>query len=101
MRLRVFAGLLLASLLYAQSLPEMRMLPTEMRVSAVDGNQIGSSGLVGVHTRVLFGDPPKLASIRSCCSCLHTRRFRGIRTATIAWRRWSQALGTALPPGKG
>lgn len=56
MRMKVLAGLLLASLLYAQSLPEIRMLPAEMRGGAVDGNQIGSSGLAGVHTKVLFGD---------------------------------------------
>jgi len=59
MRMRVLAGMSLASLLYAQSLPEMRMLPAEMRGSAVDGNQIGSSGLAGVHTKVIFGDPSK------------------------------------------
>jgi len=59
MRMRVLAGLSLASLLCAQSLPEMRMLPAEMRGSAVDGNQIGSSGLAGVHTKVIFGDPSK------------------------------------------
>ena len=50
------ASLLCASLLFAQALREMRMLPAEMRGGAVDGNQLGSSGLAGVHTRVLFGD---------------------------------------------
>ena len=30
-----------------------------MRISVVDGNQIGTSGLAGVHTKVLFGDPSK------------------------------------------
>ena len=59
MRMKILAGLSLASLLCAQSLPEMRMLPEEMRGGAVDGNQIGSSGLAGVHTKVLFGDPSK------------------------------------------
>ena len=64
MRLRVLAGLSLASLLCAQSLPEMRMLPAEMHGSAVDGNKVGSSGLAAVHTKVLFGDPSKQASAR-------------------------------------
>ena len=59
MRMKVLAGLSLASFLCAQSLPEIRMLPAEMRGGAVDGNQIGSSGLAGVHTKVLFGDPSK------------------------------------------
>jgi hypothetical protein len=59
MRMKVLAGLLLAALLCAQSLPEMRLLPAEMRDDVVDGNQIGSSGLAGVDTKVLFGDPSK------------------------------------------
>jgi hypothetical protein len=59
MRIKLLAGLSVASLLCAQSLPEMRMPPAEMRGSAVDGNQIGSSGLAGVHTKVLLGDPAK------------------------------------------
>jgi quercetin dioxygenase-like cupin family protein len=59
MRMKVLAGLSLAALLCGQSLPEMRMLPAEMRGGAVDNNQIGSSRLAGVHTKVLFGDPSK------------------------------------------
>ncbi len=43
----------------AQSLPEMRMRPAEIRTSALDNNQIGSSGLPGVDTKVVFGDPSK------------------------------------------
>ena len=45
----------------AQSLPEMRMTPPEIAASAssLDNNQIGSSGVTGVHTKVLFGDPKK------------------------------------------
>jgi hypothetical protein len=43
----------------AQSLPEMHMTPAEIRASARDNNQIGSSGLPGVHTKVVFGDPPQ------------------------------------------
>src|SRR5436853_4866484 len=58
--MKVLTGLSLASWLFSQSLPEMRMLPAEMgRGGAVDANQIGSSGLAGVHTKVLFGDPSK------------------------------------------
>ena len=52
-------SLVAASAATAQSLPEMRMTPAEIRASAVDSNQIGSSGLAGVHTKVLFGDPSK------------------------------------------
>src|SRR3984957_3033128 len=43
----------------AQSLPEMRMTPAEIRASVLDSNQIGSSAVPGVHTKVVFGDPSK------------------------------------------
>jgi len=52
-------SLVVASAAAGPSLPEMRMTPAEIRASAVDTNQIGSSGLPGVHTKVLFGDPEK------------------------------------------
>lgn len=51
--------LVVASAAIAQSLPEMRMTPAEIRASALDDNQIGSSGVPGVHTKVVFGDPAK------------------------------------------
>jgi len=37
----------------------MRMTPAEIRALTLDDNQIGSSKLPGVHTKVLFGDPAK------------------------------------------
>lgn len=44
----------------AQSLPEKRMTIEEIRGSALDNNnQIGSSGVAGAHTKVVFGDPAK------------------------------------------
>ena len=55
------ARLFFIATMAAQSLPEMRMTPPEIAASAssVDNNQIGSSGVTGVHTKVLFGDPKK------------------------------------------
>lgn len=49
-----------ASAVMAQSLPEMRMTPDEIRAISVDNNQIGSSNVPGVHTKVVFGDPSKV-----------------------------------------
>jgi len=43
----------------AQTLPQMRMTPAEIKGSPTDNNQIGSLGLAGVHTKVLLGDPAK------------------------------------------
>ena len=57
-RTNILAELSLASLLRAHSLPEMRMPPAEMRGSTVDGNQIGSSGLAGVHTKMFSATRP-------------------------------------------
>ena len=60
LRIVILTGLSFAPLaLNAQSLPQMRMPPSEIRGSALDSNQIGSSGLAGVHTKVLSGDPTK------------------------------------------
>src|SRR5437660_2727794 len=54
-------SLISLAVLNAQSLPQMRMTPAEVAAIAntPDKNQIGSSGLEGVHTKVLFGDPEK------------------------------------------
>ena len=112
MRMRVLAGMSLASLLCAQSLPEMRMLPAEMRGSAVDGNQIGSSGLAGVHTRVLFGDPSQ-AGFNSILlfvpahTTIQGHSHRDDRMATVVSGTWYFGYGDGfdakslkkLPPG--
>src|SRR5260370_17035807 len=112
MRMRVLAGLSLASLLCAQSLPEMRMLPAEMRSSAVNGDQIGSSGLAGVHTKVLFGDPanPGFYSILlfvPANTTIQAHSHRDDRMATVVSGTWYFGYGDRfnakslkkLPPG--
>jgi hypothetical protein len=38
---------------------EMRMTPAQLQTPPVDKTQVGSSGLAGVHTKVLYGDPSK------------------------------------------
>jgi hypothetical protein len=43
--------------LSASALRQMRMTPTEVHANQDGSNQIGSSGLAGVTTTVLFGDP--------------------------------------------
>jgi quercetin dioxygenase-like cupin family protein len=48
-----------ASAVPAPTLSQMRMTPAEVRVGAFDGSKVGSSGVTGVHTKVLFGDPAK------------------------------------------
>lgn len=48
-----------ASVASDPSLREFRMTPSEIRANQISNNQIGSSGLKGVHTKVLFGNPEK------------------------------------------
>ena len=109
----ISAALALASLaLYAQSLPEMRMLPSEIRGSAVDGNQIGSSGLTGVHTKVLFGDPSKtgfysILLFVPAHTTIEAHSHRDDRMATVVSGTWHFGYGDhfdakslkTLPPG--
>jgi hypothetical protein len=96
MQIKILAGVPLASLLLcAQSMPEMRMLPADMRGSAVDGNKVGSSGLAGVHTKVLFGDPskPGFYSILLFVPAHTTIQAHSHRDDRMA--RWSPARGTS------
>ncbi len=53
------ACLVAASAATAPTLPQMRLTPAEAGASAFDGSQAGSSGVAGIHTKALFGDPAK------------------------------------------
>jgi hypothetical protein len=44
-----------ASVSSASALPEMRLKPEQVRANQSGSDQIGSSGLAGVSTKVLFG----------------------------------------------
>lgn len=96
----------------AQSLPEMRMTPVEMRASALDNNQIGSSRLPGVHTKVIFGDPAKVGFYTILLfvpahTTIQAHSHRDDRVATVVSGEWHLGYGThfnakslkTLPPG--
>jgi quercetin dioxygenase-like cupin family protein len=109
----VLTGLSLASFtLNAQSLPEMRMPPSEIRGSALDSNQVGSSGLAGVHTKVLFGDPSKagfysILLFVPAHTTIQAHSHRDDRMATVVSGVWYFGYGDhfdvsllkRLPPG--
>ena len=113
MKIRSLAGLSLASLMLSgQSLPEMRMLPAEMRGSAVDGDKVGGSGLAGVHTKVLFGDPSKegfysILLFVPAHTTIQAHAHRDDRMATVVTGTWYFGYGDhfdagslkKLPPG--
>jgi len=103
-----------ASALAAQSLPEMRMTPSEIVATAntTDSNQVGSSELKGVHTKVLFGDPerPGYYSILLFVpghTTIQAHSHRDNRVATVVSGDWHFGYGDRyeakllkrLPPG--
>src|SRR5277367_4055771 len=112
-RKKVLAGLTVASLiLYGQSLPEIRMLPTDAPRGAGDGNQVGSSKLAGVHTEVLFGDPSKpgfysILLFVPAHTTIQAHSHRDDRMASVISGNWQFGYGThfdeaelkSLPPG--
>jgi quercetin dioxygenase-like cupin family protein len=104
--------LMAASATIAQSLPEMRMTPSEIRTSALDSNQIGSSGVPGVHTKVIFGDPSKagfytILLFVPAHTTIQAHSHRDDRVATVVAGEWHFGYGNhfdakslkTLPPG--
>jgi quercetin dioxygenase-like cupin family protein len=96
----------------AQPLVEMRMTPEEMRASPLDDNQIGSSGVSGVHTKVLSGDPAKagfytILLFVPAHTTIQAHSHRDDRVATVVSGEWHFGYGDhfdakslkTLPPG--
>ena len=79
-------------------LPQMRWTPAEVRENQTGSEQIGSSGLVGVSTKVLFGDPTKAgfytivlfvpAPYDDRRACAPRRSDGGCRLRHVAVRVW-------------
>ena len=110
------AGLLLvaASSAIAQSLPlpEMRMTPAEIRATSLDSNQIGTSGVPGVHTKIIFGDPAKagfytILIFVPAHTTIQAHSHRDDHVATVVSGEWHFGYGNhfdakalkTLPPG--
>src|SRR5271167_434164 len=100
----VLGGLTIASfILRGQSLPEIRMLPTEAPRDAGDGNQVGSSKLAGVHTKVLFGDPSKagfysILLFVPAHTTIQAHSHRDDRMATVLTGAWYFGYGDHFDP---
>jgi hypothetical protein len=82
----------------AQTLPQMRMTPAEIKGSPTDNNQIGSSGLAGVHTKVLFGDPVKagfysILLFVPAHVTIEAHTHRDNRVATVVSGEWHFGYG--------
>jgi quercetin dioxygenase-like cupin family protein len=105
-------GLFIAATGTAEPITELRLTPADARGSAVENNQIGSAGVSGVHTKVLFGDPSKagfysILLFVPAHVTIQAHSHRDDRVATVVSGQWHfgygdqfavQALKT-LPPG--
>ena len=112
MFLSIMIALVAGSMATAQTLGEMRMTPMEIRASSLDNNQIGSSGLAGVHTKVLFGNPEKagfytILLFVPAHTTIQAHSHRDDRVATVVSGVWHFGYGDhfdakslkTLPPG--
>ena len=96
----------------ASALSPMRLTPDEVRAKQTGSEQIGSSFLAGVSTKVLFGDPSKAGLYTIVLSVpAHTsipaHSHRDDRMATVVSGTWQFGYGDrfderalkSLPPG--
>ncbi len=91
---------------------QVRMTPEEARVSSFDGGSAGSSGLTGIRTKVLVGDPtaPTIYSILLSVpanTTIPAHTHRDSRVASVVSGEWRIGYGGTfdeaalkrLPPG--
>lgn len=96
----------------ASTLGELRLTPDELRANQTGSEQIGSSGLAGVSTRVLIGDPSKPGFYTIILSVpagttIPAHAHRDDRMATVVRGTWQFGYGDRfderalkdLPPG--
>jgi carboxymethylenebutenolidase len=88
----------------SSSMPQMRMTPAEVRANQTGTEQIGSSGLAGVTTKVLFGDPAKPGFYTIVLSVpAHTsiaaHSHRDDRMAVVVSGTWQFGYGNRFDEG--
>ena len=96
----------------SSALPQKRLTPAEVRDNQSGSNQVGSSLLPGVSTKVLFGDPSKAGFYAIVLSIpgnttVAAHSHRDNRMATVVSGVWQFGYGDrfdagalkTLPPG--
>lgn len=96
----------------APAMAELRKTPSDLAEAPADKNQIGSSGLAGVHTKVLYGAPnkPGLYSLLlyvPANTTIQAHSHHDDRMATVVSGTWRFGYGSkfdakklvVLPPG--
>jgi pimeloyl-ACP methyl ester carboxylesterase/quercetin dioxygenase-like cupin family protein len=82
----------------SSALPQMRLTPAEVRANQSGSNQIGSSGLTGVSTTVLSGDPSKsgfytMVLFVPARTTIPAHSHRDDRMATVVSGTWQFGYG--------
>src|SRR3954468_10682538 len=107
-----FLGAAPASTASSSTLGQIRLTPAEVRANQSGSDQIGSSGLAGVSTKVVFGDPSKKGFYTIVLSVpahttIQAHSHRDDRIAVVVSGTWHFGYGhhfderslKRLPPG--
>ena len=99
-----FLGVAPSSAAASRALHEMRLSPAEVCANQTGSEQIGSSGLAGVSTKVLFGDPSKSGFYAIVLSLpahttIQSHSHRDDRMATVVSGTWHFGYGDRFDAG--
>jgi pimeloyl-ACP methyl ester carboxylesterase/uncharacterized RmlC-like cupin family protein len=107
-----FLGVVPGATTSSSTLGQMRLTPADVRANQSGSDQIGSSGLAGVSTKVVFGDPSKSGFYTIVLSVpahttIQAHTHRDDRMAVVVSGTWHFGYGDrfderalkSLPPG--
>ena len=88
----------------SSALPQMRMTPAEVTANQTGSDQIGSSGLAGVSTKVLFGNPSSsgfytIVLFVPAHTTIPAHAHRDDRMATVVSGTWQFGYGDHFDEG--
>src|SRR5882724_5181829 len=88
----------------SSALPQMRMTPAEVAANHTGSDQIGSSGLAGVSTKVLIGDPSRpgfytIVLFVPPTTTIPAPAHRDDRMATVVSGTWQFGYGDRFDEG--
>ena len=88
----------------SSTLPQMRMTPVEVAANQTGSDQIGSSGLPGVSTKVLFGNPSSsgfytIVLFVPAHTTIQAHSHRDDRMATVVSGTWQFGYGDRFDEG--
>ena len=88
----------------SSALPQMRMTPAEVAANQTGSDQIGSSGLAGVSTKVLFGNPSSsgfytIVLFVPAHTTIPAHAHRDDRMATVVSGTWQFGYGDRFDEG--